>query len=136
MKSRYIILSLLLAARIVSAEPVTFNCQTDKGEPAGKIVIDAEHGTISDGSSTHEIHFINEKYISAHDISPDSTGGKIYVLNRVTGEYVLTYLNAVPRGLFEDEGLLSGEELLKRMKSGDTELSAGVNRFKCKRPLL
>ena len=133
MKYSYAILALFLAAPDTSAEPITYKCQTDKGEPADNIVVDVDHGTIFDGASTHEIHFISEKYISAHDISPDSTGGKIYVLNRVTGEYVLTYLNEVPKGLFEDEGNLSGEELLRRMKSGDTELSAGVNRFKCKR---
>jgi hypothetical protein len=59
MKYPYVILALIFAAPNTNAEPNTFKCQTDKGEPADNIVVDAEHGTIFDGSSTHEIHFIS-----------------------------------------------------------------------------
>lgn len=125
---RLLLLVLLLTSTVpypADGRPVTFKCVTAEGEPAADLIVDLELRAMSWGShSEYQIHNFNDRYISAYQIDKsgtDATGGEIWVLNRVNGDYLRASISI-------------GHQNPDSLENG--ELTARTLRGRCLRPIL
>jgi len=119
------LIAQLLVVEVSAAAPVTFKCTTAEGVPAADIVVDIENRTLVWGShEKYTIHAADDRYISAYLKNQGQVGGEVWVLNRITGEYLLASVFV---------GWKS-PEAIRRKDPG--RLTANTYSGKCSRPLL
>lgn len=80
----------LLAINTVQAAPIKFQCTASDGGRVADLIVDIEKRSLTWASgSKYTIHSINNQYISAYEnIYSGEVGGEVWVLNRITGEYL------------------------------------------------
>ena len=110
------------------AAPVTFKCTTAEGTSAADLVIDIEKRTMAWGITKYTIHAVDDRYISAYENSKGAVGGEVWVLNRISGEYLRASV------------FIGWDSLEAARKAAETKeagkISAQTSSGKCARPLL
>ena len=119
-----LIVALLFIISVTEAATITFKCTTAEGDPAADLVVDTANQTMMWGSTKYVIHAINDRYISAYQKSLSEVCGKVWVFNRITGEYLRASVHIG----------WDSPEAIKRNDPG--KLTAITYRGKCSRPLL
>jgi hypothetical protein len=108
------------------AAPLTLKCVNQFGNQTGDHVVDLDRNIVRLGSSEYTIHSLTDRYISANDINDpyrNEVGGTIYVLDRITGQYMKAWVHI---------GFDNWEDALN--KPG--KLAASTVRGTCSRKLL
>jgi hypothetical protein len=87
------LLGQLLIAELSTAAPVTFKCTASDGTPVVDLVVDVEKRSMAWGDfAKYRIHSIDDRYISAYKTTDENNnaivGGEVWVLSRITGEYM------------------------------------------------
>ena len=118
---------IIFPLSVVSA-PVTFNCETSVGVKTDDLFVDFQNELIfwGDAISKYEIVGLTEEYITAYKMPTETSGktmsldevvgGEVFVLNRVSGNYIRGSVNMV---------WVVGE------KPGEAKLRGNVYRGKC-----
>jgi len=122
---RSLVFSLwLLTSTAAQAAPVALKCTDSSGQPVADLLVDSEAGHMRWSISSYRITHQNDRYISAQEMDrPDQVGGEVWVLDRVTGQYIR-----------------SGVAILAERFSGATPLNPKLQSFtysgRCNAPLL
>lgn len=121
-----IVTLLLLIGTCASAQatPVTLKCTDSSGQPVADLLVDVEAGYMRWSISNYRITHQDNRYISAQEVPrADQVGGEIWVLDRVTGQYIR-----------------SGVSILSERFSGATPIGPKLQPFtysgRCNAPLL
>jgi hypothetical protein len=70
------------------AAPIKLKCTTEDGKPAADLTVDVSAKLLSWGATRYRIRAIDDRYISAYLEAGDTTGGEVWVFDRVSGEYL------------------------------------------------
>jgi len=122
----FLVIAQIMAAGTCTASPLTIACRAEGDTVLTfDITLDIDRRTMTWGGSQFEIREVTERYITAFE-PPSQTwervGGEVWVLDRVTGEYLRATVRFTSRGV-------NGSYTPRA-------LTADTYRGKCTRPLI